>query len=89
MSLDPANGDIQDITLTANVTSVTDNMADGESIVLQIDDGTAFSITGGAWSTLTWISDAGVAPTLQTTGDTIITIWKNGTTLFGHASNGA
>lgn len=85
-SLDPANGDIQDITLTGNVASLTDSMADGESIVLQINDGTAYTIT---WPTITWVSGGGTAPTLQTTGDTIISIWKNGTTLFGFAANGA
>lgn len=85
-TLDPANGDIQDITLTGDVSSVTDSLADGESIVLQIDDGTGYSIT---WPTITWVSDSGAAPTLQTSGDTIITIWKNNTTLFGFASNGA
>lgn len=85
-SLDPANGDIQDISLTGNVTTLTDNMADGESVVLQINDGTAYTIT---WPTITWVSGGGTAPTLQTTGDTIIGIWKNGTTLFGNALNGA
>lgn len=85
-ALDPANGDIQDITMTGAVTTLTDNMADGESIILQIDDGTAYAIT---WPTITWVSGSGTAPTLQTTGDTIITIWKNNTTLFGFAANGA
>ena len=85
-ALDPANGDIQDITLTGNVTTLTDNMADGESVVLQINDGTAYAIT---WPTITWVSDDASAPTLQTTVDTIITVWKNNTTLFGCTANGA
>ena len=84
-ALDPANGDIQEITMTGNVTTLTDNMADGESIIMQVDDGSAFAIT---WPTITWTSDSATAPTLQTAVDTIITIWKSGSTLFGHASNG-
>lgn len=85
-SLDPANGLLQDIALTGNVTTLNDNLADGESIILHIDDGTAYTIT---WPTITWISSSGTAPTLQTTGDTVITVWKSGTTLFGFASNDA
>jgi len=72
--------------MTGNVTTLTDNMADGESVVLQINDGTAYAVT---WPTITWVSDSATAPTLQTTADTIITVWKNATTLFGFASNGA
>jgi len=86
VNLDPANGLYQEITLTGNVTSVTDFLADGESVILAIDDGTLRTIT---WPTMTWISDGGTEVTLQTTGFTIITVWKSGTTLYGFASNGA
>ena len=86
VTLDPANGLYQEITLTGNVTGITDSLVDGESVILAIDDGTAYTIT---WPTITWISGDGVAPTLQTTGYTIITVWKSGTTLYGFASNGA
>jgi len=85
-ALDPANGLVQEITLTGNVTTLTDSLADGESIVLHVDDGTAYAIT---WPTITWVSDNGSAPTLQTTEDTVISIWKVGSTLYGFAANGA
>lgn len=85
-SLDPANGSVQEITLTGNVTTLNDNLADGESVILHIDDGSAYEIT---WPTITWVSGDGTEPTLQTTADTVITIWKAGTALYGFASNGA
>ena len=47
-----------------------------------VDDGTAFAIT---WSTLAvvWENNGGVAPTLATTGFTVIVLWKVGTTIYG------
>lgn len=78
--LDPANGTIQRVTLTGNITSLTDNVAAGESITLGIDDGTARTIT---WPTITWVNNAGAAPTLATSGYTWVAIWKVSTTLYG------
>jgi|DEB0MinimDraft_6_1074348.scaffolds.fasta_scaffold08518_6 hypothetical protein len=86
VTLDPANGLLQEITLTGNVTSMTDSLADGEAVILMIDDGTAYTIT---WPTITWTSDSATAPTLQTTAKTVVQVWKAGTTLYGHAANGA
>jgi len=77
---------LQEITLTGNVTSMTDSLADGEAVILMIDDGTAYTIT---WPTITWTSDSATAPTLQTTAKTVVQVWKAGTTLYGHAANGA
>ena len=71
-----ANGTIQNWTLTGN-SSPTDSLTSGQSITLFIDDGTAYTIT---WPTITWIN---TAPTLATTGLTVINLVKNGTTLFG------
>jgi len=78
-ALEPANGSIQTWTLTANSTP-TDSIAAGESITLMIDDGTAYTIT---WPTITWVNNAGAAPTLATTGYTVIALWKVSTTLYG------
>lgn len=82
VNLDPNNGSIQTWTLGANRTPGQANWAAGQSITLMIDDGSAFSIT---WSTLgvVWKSGGGVAPTLQTTGFTVIVLWKVGTTIYG------
>jgi hypothetical protein len=76
--LDPANGAVQKWTLTGASTP-TEVFADGESITLMIDDGTAYAIT---WPTMTWVNNAGVAPTLATTGFTTVTLWHFGT-LYG------
>lgn len=78
-ALDPANGTIQYITLAAN-TTFTDSLAEGESITLMIDDGTAYTVT---WPTTTWVNNAGAAPTLATTGYTVVVLWKVSTTLYG------
>lgn len=78
-AFDNANGSIQTWTLTGNSTP-TDSLSSGESITLHINDGTAFTIT---WPTITWKTNGGAAPTLNATGDTVIEIWKVGTTLFG------
>lgn len=76
-NLDPDLGTIQTWTLTANSTPV-DTLTDGQSMTLMIDDGTAYSIT---WPTMTWVG--GAAPTLATTGYTVIALWKVGTALRG------
>lgn len=78
-ALDPSNGSIQTWTLTANSTP-TDSLSSGEAITLMIDDGTAYTIT---WPTMTWVNNAGSAPTLATTGYTVIALWKVSTTLYG------
>lgn len=79
VALDPANGNLQTHTLTAN-TTYTDSLADGEFIILLIDDGTAYTVT---WPTITWLNNAGAAPTLATSGFTCITVLKVNTTLYG------
>jgi len=79
-ALDPANGTIQRLTFSGNVT-FTDSLANGESITLHIDDGTAYTAT---WPTMEWVG--GSAPTLDTTNETIILIWKVNSTLYGMSS---
>jgi hypothetical protein len=76
--LDPADGTVQKWTLTGNSTP-TEVFADGESITLMIDDGTASTIT---WPAMTWVNNAGAAPTLATTGFTTVALWHFGT-LYG------
>jgi len=78
-ALDPDNGSIQTWTLSGNSTP-TDSLSAGESITLMIDDGTAYTIT---WPTMTWINNAGSAPTLATSGYTVVVLWKVSTTLYG------
>jgi hypothetical protein len=81
-ALSPTNGSIQTWTLTGNSTPTAGTWNAGQSITLMVDDGTAYTIT---WSSLavTWKTGGGVAPTLQTVGYTVITLWKVGTTIYG------
>ena len=74
--LDPSNGTLQYKTLSAN-TTFTENFADGESITLMIDDGSAYTVT---WPTMTWAS--GSAPTLATSGYTTVVLWHR-SSLYG------
>jgi hypothetical protein len=76
-ALNPINGTIQTWTLTANSTP-TDGLASGQFLTLMINDGTAYTIT---WPTMTWVG--GTAPTLATSGYTVVELWKVGTTLYG------
>lgn len=76
-ALDPSNGTIQTWTLTGNSTP-TDGLTAGEAITLMIDDGSAYTIT---WPTMQWAG--GSAPTLATTGYTVVELWKVGSTLYG------
>ena len=78
-ALDPANGTIQTHTLSGT-TTYSDSFSDGESITLMIDDGTANTTT---FPTTTWLNNGGTAPTLATTGYTVVALWKVSTTLYG------
>lgn len=78
--IDPVNGSIQIITLGANRTPAATNFEAGQAVTMLIADGTAYTIT---WTTVavTWVG--GTAPTLATTGYTVIVLWKVGTTIYG------
>ena len=78
-ALNPTSGMIQTWTLSASSTP-TDSLNAGESLTLMIDDGTAYTIT---WPSVTWKTNGGVAPTLNTTGFTVIVLWKVSTVLYG------
>jgi hypothetical protein len=79
-AIDPTNGSIQLITLGASRTPTQANWGAGESITLMVNDGTAYTIT---WTTIGVVWVGGVAPTLATTGYTVIQLWKVGTTVYG------
>jgi hypothetical protein len=81
-ALSPTNGSIQTWTLTGNSTPTQGTWANGQSMTLQIDDGTAFTVT---WTSLavTWKTDSGSAPTLNTTGVTVIVLWEVGSVIYG------
>ena len=82
--IDPANGNIQVVTLGASRTPAATNFEAGQSVLLGVDDGTAYTIT---WTTVapTWVVPGGTAaaPTLATSGYTWIALWKVGSTIYG------
>lgn len=83
--VDPGNGSVQLVTLGANRTPQATNFAAGESVTLMVADGTAYTLT---WSHTTWGSSGvvwvgGSAPTLATTGYTVLQFWKVGSQIYG------
>ena len=80
VELNPANGNIQVWTLGADRTPAATSFANGQSMMTMIDDGAGYAIT---WTTaaVTWVG--GTAPTLATTGYTVVEFWKVGSTLYG------
>jgi hypothetical protein len=83
--IDPGNGSVQLIMLGAARTPKATNFAAGESITLMVNDGSAYTLT---WTDSTWGSGGvtwvgGNAPTLATSGYTVIQFWKVGTNVYG------
>ena len=81
-ALSPTNGSIQTWTLTGNATPTTGTWASGQSMTLMVDDGAAYTINWASMS-ITWKTGGGTAPTLLTTGYTVIELAKVGATLYG------
>lgn len=88
VAVDPDNGSVQTLTLAGTGRTLTfTSMADGEAVTLMIDDGTAGTVT--TWNA-TFVNNGGLAPTLATTGYTVVTVWKVGGTVYAAVvGNGA
>ena len=69
--IDPTNGGIQLLTLTANRTLSYNNFLNGDMILLMINDGSNYTVT---WPTTSWID--GSPPSLSTSNYTVISLWK-------------
>ena len=78
VALDPDNGLIQTWTLGASRTA-TDSLTSGQSMMLVVT-ASSNSIT---WPTIQWIG--GTAPTLSSSGTTVIELWKISSTLYAAA----
>ena len=78
-ALSPTNGTIQTWTLSGSSTPTAGTWTAGASMTLQIVAST-YTVT---WTSLavSWIG--GSAPTLSTSGTTVIELWKVGTTVYG------
>lgn len=85
--IDPGNGAVQLITLGASRTPKGTNFTAGEAVTLMVDDGTAYTLTwtDATWggTGVVWKTGAGAAPTLNTTGYTVIILWKVSTQVYG------
>ncbi len=81
-AMSPVDGSIQTWSLTGASTPTVGTWADGQAITLLIDDGTTDSVTWTSMS-IVWKTNAGTAPSLQTTGVTVIALWKVGGVMYG------
>lgn len=77
--IDPSNGTIQTKMLSAN-TTFTEELENGQSVTLMIDDGSAYAVT---WPSVIWKTDSGVAPTLNRNGYTVVVLFKVNAVLYG------
>lgn len=81
-ALSPANGSIQTWTLTAISTPTAGTWAAGQSITLMVND--TASLFTVVWTSVPVVWVGGSAPTLAPAGgNTVITLWKVGTTIYG------
>ena len=85
---EPNNGMLQTWTLNTGSVSGTrtpsDSIAAGQSMLLMVDDGDGSDAI--TWPSTTWVG--GSAPTLATSGYTVIELWKVASTLYAaHVGN--
>lgn len=79
VTIDPSDGSTQLWTLGANRTPTLTSIADGEAVLLLVDDGAARTLT---LSGVTWMNNGLAAPTLKTSGYTPILLFKVGGTIY-------
>lgn len=79
-AIDPSNGSIQTKTLSANTTFTYSSFGEGQSVTLMIDDGSAYTAT---WPSTTWVNNNGSAPTLKTSGYSVVTLWRVDSVYYG------
>jgi|DEB0MinimDraft_3_1074331.scaffolds.fasta_scaffold19752_4 hypothetical protein len=77
-NVEPDNGSIQTWALTANSSASVTNMANGQAITMMISDGSSRTLS---WSGVSWVG--GSAPTLATSGYTVVALWKVASTVYG------
>lgn len=81
-ALSPTNGSIQTWVLSGNSTPTAGTWGSGQSMTLMVDDGSAYTINWASMS-ITWKTGGGTAPTLLTTGYTVIELVQVGSTIYG------
>jgi len=86
VDVDPANGTIQTLALTAAGRTLTfTNMVAGEAVTLMINAGASGTIT--TWN-VTFVTAAGAVPTLATAGYTVVALWKVSTVVYAAVVGG-
>ena len=80
-SISPDNGAIQTWNLTGNSTPTDGTWANGQGIILMVNDGASRSVN---WGSLVdnWINSNG-APTLPTSGYITLALWKVSGSIYG------
>jgi len=78
-ALNPLDGTLQTHVLNGNTTYV-DALQNGQAMTLMIEDGAGYTV---AWPAITWVNDGGSAPTLATSGTTVVVLWKAFAVLYG------
>lgn len=81
-AISPDDGSVQLWTLTTESDPTAGSWSAGQAITLMVDDGAAEVLNWGDMG-VTWVNNGGSAPTLATTGYTVIALWKVSTTLYG------
>ena len=77
VDINPSNGTIQYWVLTGSRTFTATNFKAGQSVTMMMSAGSSLA----TWPSVTWVG--GTAPTLSTTGLTIIELWKYSSTIYG------
>lgn len=84
ITIEPANGSVQYLTITAGASRTIDvtNFVDGEVVTLMINDSSTGSIA--TWTTVEWVNNGGTAPAWPDSGNyTVIALWKVNGTVYG------
>jgi hypothetical protein len=79
VNINPSNGTIQTWILGASRTPTATSFASGQSVTLMVA-GTTNTIT---WTTIGVVWVGGTAPTLPTSGYSVIELWKVNSTMYG------
>ncbi len=79
VDLNPANGSIQTMSISANRTLTANTFDNGNSITLMIE-GNGYTVS---WPTITWKTEGGIAATLNLSGYTVIVLTKVNNIIYG------
>lgn len=76
----PTDGTVQIWTVTANATVTFTGFNNYQSLTLMISNASGYSVN---WPSMQWKTNGGVAPTLNTSSNTAIVLWKVSNIVYG------